>query len=171
MVHPLKKVEVSIPPASQGQWIDLAFIFPCMAILFRCNNFKILKVLAPRLQSAVNSSCSISYPRSKNCVCSASALYKRKSSANLSLSLGFNRCPQNKVDFLGLAQNRAIVNNSSLRLSEDLLVTLQSKTDTASPLYGPLSFTVLQGCSQQVSRLHPADAFPISCGTNIDFQM
>lgn len=33
MVHPLKKVEVSIPPASQGQWIDLAFIFLCMAIL------------------------------------------------------------------------------------------------------------------------------------------
>lgn len=65
-------------------------------------------------------------------------LYKGES-CQLELSLGFNRCPQNKADVLGLAQNCAIVNKNSLGLSKDLLVTLQSKPDTASPLYGLFS--------------------------------
>lgn len=114
VVHPLKKVDTSTwytkSPLSSFvtgtvDWSS-PYFFPCMAILFRWNCFRILKVLAPRLHSAISSSCSISFPRSKNCVCSASYLYKWKRSANLSLSLGFNRCPQNNVDVLGLVPCR-----------------------------------------------------------------
>lgn len=117
-----------------------------------------VEVLAHRLK-AINSSCTVSYPRSKTRACSASYLYKWKSSANLSLSLGFNRCHQNKVDVLGLAQNSTIINNSSLRLSKDFLVTWQGKTGITSPLIGLLLFSVLWACSQKVSRLQPSDTF------------
>lgn len=137
-------------------WLIQPLFFPVWKS-FRSSEH--VEVLAPRLK-AINSSCAVSYPRSKNRACSASYLYKWKSSANLSLSLGFNRCHQNKVDVLGLAQNRTII-NSSLRLSKDFLVTQQGKTGITSPLYGLLLFSVLWACSQKVSRQQPSDTFQL----------
>lgn len=102
--------------------------------------------------------------------CAVQVTFIKESSPNLSLSLEFQRCRQNKADVTGLAQSRAVVSNGSVRLSEDLLVTLQSRTDAAGSGRGPVSVTVLQGCSQEGSGLRSAVPFPIG-GTNRDSQV
>lgn len=90
-------------PASQGQWFGLAFIFhkgqffPAEIILGSSRYW----LLDCRLLLTV---AAVPLIQGTGIVCAVQVTFIKESSPNSSLSLGFHKGPQNKVDVMGLAE-------------------------------------------------------------------